>query len=315
MKILITGGVKMKSILKRMITKLIAMFTINTKAKLENIELQNGKILEELLNHKKIEKIEDAEFKVFSQFGEDGIISYLTSILDIKNKTFIEFGVEDYSESNARFLMMNQNWRGLIIDGSKGNINHVISNYYFWKYDLTAINEFITAENINDLLVSNLPNQNKHVGLLSIDIDGNDYWVFKEIKDVSADILILEYNSFFGFEKQLTVPYDPKFYRYNYSFTGAYFGASLPALIEIAKEKGYFFAGTCAAGHNAFFINNQHIDKFNLTTCMNQAKFRQPTNVKEKKLLNKYECLTEIKDLELIDLDTNIKMKINNLVL
>lgn len=280
----------------------------------ELIELQHGKILEELLAHKKIEKIEDAEFKIFSQFGEDGIINYLTNALDLQNKTFIEFGVEDYSESNTRFLMMNQNWGGLIIDGSKSNIDYIKSSYYFWKYDLTAVNEFITSKNINDLLVSNLSSQNKHIGLLSIDLDGNDYWIFKEIKDISADILIMEYNSLFGIERKLTVPYDPIFQRYNYNFTGAYFGASLPALIEVAEEKGYIFIGTNSTGHNAFFINKRHIHNFNLTVHMNRAKFRFPTNNNKKKLLNAQECLTEIKNLELIDLETNSKIKINTLI-
>jgi len=92
------------------------------------------------------------EYKVHSQWGDDGIIQYLVKYLDIDNKTFIEFGVEDYLESNTRFLLMNNNWSGLIMDGSENHISKIKNDDIYWKYELIAKRAFITAENINQLI-------------------------------------------------------------------------------------------------------------------------------------------------------------------
>ena len=85
-----------------------------------------------------IKKLADVEFKVFSQFGDDGILQYLIHYLDIPQRlqTFVEFGVESYEESNTRFLLMNNNWRGLIMDGSESNIQIVHRSSYFWRHSL-----------------------------------------------------------------------------------------------------------------------------------------------------------------------------------
>lgn len=96
--------------------------------KFKNINKQQNelKILAglSLLDSKKdIENINDNELKIFSQFGEDGIIDFLVKKLDLKIKTFIEFGVEDYEESNTKFLLEARNWKGLVIDSSKKFIN------------------------------------------------------------------------------------------------------------------------------------------------------------------------------------------------
>lgn len=122
------------------------------------------------------ENIQHAEFKVSSQFGEDGIIQYLVHHLGIETKTFIEFEVENYTESNTRFLLMNNNWKGLVIDGSKENIDYIKNDSIYWKYDLTATCAFVDKENINNIFLEN--NFSGEIVLLSIDIDGNDYWIW-----------------------------------------------------------------------------------------------------------------------------------------
>ncbi|UHG89557.1 hypothetical protein [Spirosoma oryzicola] len=202
--------------------------------------------------------LKDAEFKVFSQFGDDGIIQYLINHVKPKIDTFVEFGVENYEESNTRFLLMNNNWRGLILDGSPAHIEYIKNRSFFWQYDLTAIASFITAENINQLLAEN--GVSGQIGLLSIDIDGNDYWVWKAIKAVEADIVIAEYNSLFGAERAITVPYKADFVRTGEHYSNLYFGASLTALHDLAAEKGYSFVGCNQAGNNAYFVKN---DKLN----------------------------------------------------
>src|SRR6478609_538478 len=105
----------------------------------------------------------------FFQRGEDGIIQYIISQIEIPNKIFIEFGVENYVESNTRFLLMNNDWSGLVIDGSKQHIRFIKENFIYWKYDLTACHSFITKENINQL-ISGYTNC-EDIGLLSIDVD------------------------------------------------------------------------------------------------------------------------------------------------
>jgi hypothetical protein len=196
--------------------------------------------------------ISDYEVKVFSQNGEDGIIQYLLSKVTIENDTFVEFGVEDYSESNTKFLLQNNNWRGLVIDGNIDNINSIKARDIYWRHELTALHSFITKENINELIKS--AGISGDIGLLSIDIDGNDYWVWEAIDVVSPRIVICEYNSIFGAKETITVPYDSLFYRTAKHYSNLYFGASLKALCVLAEKKGYVFAGSSSSGANAFFV-------------------------------------------------------------
>ena len=196
----------------------------------------------------------DAAFQVTSQWGEDGIIEWLVSALNTGANTFVEFGVEDFREANCRFLMENRNWRGLVFDGDPENITKLKSEGNFWRYDLVAESHFITAENIDSLIVQ--AGFSGEIGLLSVDIDGVDYWVFKAIESVSPEILILEYNSVFGDTMAVTVPYRRDFIRYKAHHSGLYYGASLRAMRMLAEQKGYTFIGTPRTGTNAFFVRN-----------------------------------------------------------
>ena len=168
----------------------------------EEIKIILGKILIKNNVNKKPSTVEDIEFKIFSQFGDDGIIQYLINKLELEDdyKNFIEFGVENYEESNTRFLLFNNNWSGLIIDSSKKNIDKIKNSNYYWKFDLEAVHTFITRENINSLITNS--KIIKKIGLLSIDIDGNDYWVWEKIDTIDPVIVIVEFNSNFGFKRK-----------------------------------------------------------------------------------------------------------------
>ena len=157
--------------------------------KLNEVKILNGKILSEIKKNKINLNILDNEFKVFSQFGEDGIIQYLVNNLKITNKKFIEFGVENYEEANTRFLLENNNWSGLVVDSSKKNIKYIRNQNYYWRHNLTAADAFLTAKNVNDIIINYQMSGN--IGLLSIDIDGNDYWILKAINTISPDIIII----------------------------------------------------------------------------------------------------------------------------
>ena len=123
-----------------------------------------------------------------------------------------------------------------------------------WRHDITAVAAFITRDNINGLLTDN--GFAGDIGLLSIDIDGNDYWVMEAIDVVSPCILICEYNAVLGDRHAITVPYQADFDRLRAHHSGQYFGASITAIRALAARKGYSFAGTCSNGVNAFFVRN-----------------------------------------------------------
>jgi hypothetical protein len=194
----------------------------------------------------------DFEFKVYSQSGEDGIIQFLLSQVDVKDKRFIEFGVENYLESNTRFLALNNYWSGLVIDGSYENISFIKSDPIYWRCNIKADCEFITKENINDIFSRN--GMTGEIGLLSIDIDGNDYWVWKAINNVNPSIIVAEYNSFFGCERQVTIPYNPSFVRSTAHYSNIYYGASISALTSLANERGYKLVASNKSGNNIFFV-------------------------------------------------------------
>lgn len=272
------------------------------RIELEKIRLLQGKALANWVKTvKEVESFQEVEFSVFSQVGDDGIIQYLINKLNISNKTFIEFGVQDYIECNTRFLLMNNYWSGLVIDGSSDYINFIKKDYYFWKYDLKAIDKFITIDNINEIISS--AGFREEIGLLHIDIDGNDYWIWDALHIVKPIIVIIEYNSSFGSERSITVPYSPDFVRFNAHYSGIYYGVSLKALIELGKNKGYTFIGCNSYGNDAYFIRNDHSHLFKEKNSDNgfiRSQSRQNRDTEGK--------LTSISDYEMIKTYSGLKV-------
>ncbi|MDB9456384.1 hypothetical protein [Dolichospermum circinale] len=236
-----------------------------------------GKLLSKLNSQvNDINSLDDVEFQVFSQFGDDGIIQYLVKKIPNLPKTFVEFGVENYVESNTRFLLINNLWSGLVIDGNAENINYIHKDIISTLFNLTSFHTFVTAENINEVL--NFHNLKGTIGLMSIDIDGMDYWVWKSLTIVEPIILIIEYNSIFGNDQPFVVPYDPLFNREKAHPSRLYWGASLPALYYLGKEKGYSFIGCNSNGNNAYFIKTEHlgnIKSLNITEGFVNATFNE----------------------------------------
>jgi hypothetical protein len=279
-----------------------------TNALLLNTMIQNGRIWTHLLQqNKEIKSLHETEFKVFSQWGDDGIIQYLVNYLDIENKIFIEFGVEDYLESNTRFLLINNNWSGLIMDGSCSNVSKIKKSEMYWKYDLIAKSAFITAENINQLIIEE--SIKGEIGLLHIDIDGNDYWIWKALKVVKPVIMIVEYNSIFGYERAITIPYESNFVASSSHFSYLYFGVSILSLCDLANENGYSFVGSNTAGNNAYFVKNEFLKDLKPLTAKEgyvESKFRQSRDESgELNYLRGDEILQCIKGLPVFNTRTN----------
>jgi hypothetical protein len=145
---------------------------------------------------RRVRSIQEVEFRVFSQWGEDGILDWLIERLPGIPDVFVEFGVQNYLEANTRLLLWLRNWRGLIIDGSALNVEQVRHQDVFWRFDLQAVAAFIDRDNINQLIAS--CGISGEIGVLSVDIDGNDYWVWQAIEVVKPVIVVCEYNPVFG---------------------------------------------------------------------------------------------------------------------
>jgi hypothetical protein len=224
-----------------------------------------------------VKELRDSEFKVSSQWGEDGIIQHLLKNIKIDRNIFVEFGVQDYTESNTRFLLANNNWSGMVIDGSEEYIKFIKNDPLYWRYNLKAVNSFITSENINNILADN--GITGEIGLLSVDIDGNDYWVWQAINVVNPAIVVAEYNSRFGPSRALSTPYDPAFVRSNAHYSMIYYGTSLKALCLLAEQKGYDLVGCNSAGNNAFFVRKDlrpdHMQALTSEQAYVAGKFRE----------------------------------------
>jgi hypothetical protein len=218
----------------------------------EAARLAQGEILTRLARSQTSTRIADYEFKVFSQWGEDGIIQWLIREVPIAEPTFIEFGVEDFAESNCRFLLQHDNWRGFVLDGNRKKLDRMRDASWFWKHELRSRCAHITRENLDALLRES--GFGADLGVLSIDVDGVDYWLLDALTAYTPRLLIVEYNALFGDERAITVPYDPAFSRREKHFSDLYFGASLGALTQVADRKGYDLVGVCSAGVNAFFV-------------------------------------------------------------
>jgi len=227
-------------------------YAVNLESEIDRIKINQGQILEALLASNGSDRLRDHEFKVFSQWGEDGVLQWIVDHIEIRNKTFIEFGVEDFRESNCRYLMMSRGWSGFVLDGSERNVDEIRRAHWYWRYDLVARAAFVTRENVDDLLSES--GFDADIGILSVDIDGMDYHVLERIERFRPRVIVAEYNAIFGDARPITVPYDPSFTRGSAHYTHLYFGASLAALTHLASAKGYALVGTNSNGVNAFFI-------------------------------------------------------------
>lgn len=229
-------------------------------SRLEKIQESLGRIEASLNAARPRGNPRDYEFKVYSQWGEDGIIDHLVTRVAIPphSRSFVEFGVENYTEANTIFLLKHRHWRGLVIDGSKENIDTIKRSTEYWRYDLRAEASFITRDNINSIISKN--GLQGELGLLSVDIDGNDYWVWESIDCVNPCIVVAEYNSLFGPTAKLSTPYQPDFVRSIANPTNMYYGASIAALDHLAKSKGYSLVAGNSAGNNVFFVRDDLLD-------------------------------------------------------
>ena len=217
-----------------------------TELQIDNYLLEN---LHKNPKYDSPKKLTRYEFKVFSQAGEDGIISEIFNRIGTTNKFFVEFGVGNGLENNSAYLLV-KGWQGYWIEGSERFCKSIRQSFedLLANQQLTLKNTFITAANIEDLFrEGNVPTE---LDLLSIDIDGNDYWVWQAITNYRPRVVIVEYNAIYPPESSWVMQYNPSHqWKYN-----SHMGSSLKALEKLGHQQGYKLVGCSFSGVNAFFV-------------------------------------------------------------
>ena len=249
--------------------------------------------------YSKIRNINDLDYKIFSQNGEDGIIDYLLHALKIDKPKFVEIGVGDYSECNTRFLFERTSPKGLIIDCLKDLEKKISNNIKLWRGDLTILEKMVSPDNINNYLKKF--GFNKDVDFFSLDIDGVDYWVLKKLPKEFSKIAVIEFNSNFGYQKEISVPLIKKFDRTKYHFSNLCYGASIKAIIKLMNKKGFVFIGTNLHRVNAFFVQKKYIKKIKLNLSYKNLKSHTNSNIRESRnRKNKLSYLSENNKVKII---------------
>jgi len=197
------------------------------------------------------------ELRVFSQNGEDGVIAELMRRTSTSPRYFVEFGVDRGTEGNAVFLSDVLGTAGLFIEGDPGSFAH-LRDKYRWAETVTTLEGFVTPSNVETLFrQAAVPTE---PDLLSVDVDGNDYWVWEAIESYSPRIVVIEYNSALDPSRRLVQPYTES----NDAPESDFFGASLGALRSLGETKGYTLVHTDLAGVNAFFVRSDLEPALNL---------------------------------------------------
>jgi len=199
----------------------------------------------------------DVGFQVFSDSDEDGILLYLLTLLGSGERRLVDIGSAGLGASNTANLIINHGWGGTLFEGDTASVEKTLAEYAARGPLLlpNVVGAWVTAENINELVSKHCPTG--VVDLLSIDIDGNDYWIWKALDVVSPRIVVIEYQDILGPERSVVIPYDPEFSLSNYpenESNNNYVGASLRAMVKLGKSKGYRFVASNVFGFNAFFV-------------------------------------------------------------
>jgi hypothetical protein len=204
-----------------------------------------------------LRKFQDVEFRCYSQNGEDGILLYIFSILGMTNRKVVEICAGDGLECNAANLLINHGWSGLLFDGDGDQVARGKAFYSTcrntWTAPPTFVKSWITAEAVDALVASS--GFRGPIDLLSLDLDGNDYWVWKALECVTPRVVVLEFNAGCGPDVSVTMSYRPDF-RLDYAVHPYRCGASLAAFVKLARAKGYRLVGVQSRGFNAFFVRN-----------------------------------------------------------
>jgi len=230
-----------------------------------NAEISAWKVKTDILNqprYKDDKRLLKYGFKAYSQADEDGIIQEIFQRIGVTNKTFIEIGVGDGLENNTLFLLL-KGWKGFWVDGDLKNIKAIHNKFLFLKDSgrLSIKQVWIDKDNIDSLINDfGLPQE---IDLLSIDIDGNDYHVFKNIVSLNPRVVVIEYNAKLPPPVKWVMTYNQCHTKTNTD----YFGASLKSFEYLFQKKGYLLVGCNITGSNAFFVRKDLMEEHFHSDC------------------------------------------------
>ena len=208
-------------------------------------------------------------FRYRSQNEEDGLVLALFKRIGTTDRRCVEIGC-GLNGGNSGFLVQECGWTGLMVDANRSKIATIKTR--FSGHAVTANKHRITVDNVNRTL--EMYGFTGDIDFLSIDIDGNDYWVWEALTACTPRVVALEYNWLFGADRAVTVPYDPEF-KVGAPGTRSYRGASLAALVHLSRRKGYRLVATERV--NAFFVRN---DIAPAIPALDVARgYRPPSNV------------------------------------
>lgn len=255
----------MKALLTKSIEKVFSIGLQNASKKNESsntqvqqIECVNQfKLMKRLLSKEELPKLSEVGFSVHSQFDEDGILLYIFSIIGTKNKKVVEICAGNGRECNATNLILNHGWHGLLLDGDRNLIEQAQDffqkNKSTWLFPPVCKSSWITKENVNSIISDE--GFKGEVDLLSLDIDGNDYWIWKEINSISPRVLICEISNICPDNLAITIPYKEDFcYTDPSNYHEEFRSVSSLAMINLSKAKGYRLIGSNKYGFNYVFM-------------------------------------------------------------
>ena len=208
--------------------------------------------------------LSEAEYSVYSQWGEDGIIDFLSNRLGILRPAYLDFGAGDIRGSNGRWLMESMGGAAVFVDARDDLAATLQSSGLGVISDSSVIQTYLDFENASEVYLEGQSRLGGNVDIFSLDIDGQDYWVLESLRALDAKIVIVEYQAYLGHEFALSVPKAKEFDRTSSHFSWIYYGASLPAFIELMTSRGYKLLGTNSQRSNAFFVRNDLVSKYEL---------------------------------------------------
>jgi len=257
-------------------------------------QMMLGMRFQDLVRRKEpLPSFQEVEFRAFSQNGEDGILFFIFSVIGTTNRTLLDLGSGNALVANSTNLLVHHGWNGLLIDGGEDNV--AMASEFFAHCKDTAcwppkvVQAWIDMEGINRLVADG--GLGGSIDLLSIDIDGCDYWIWEALEQVQPRVVVLEYMDILGPERAWSVPYRRDFAGEYDEMGLCYGGSSLPAFVKLARRKGYRLVGCQQYGFNAFFIRNdvapELLPEVPVESCFTHPKVREGIKTRLARVINK----------------------------
>lgn len=289
--------------------------------KLERMEFLLGQnsIISSRILRPTYQSLWDSEVSVYSQWGEDGILDYLCGVIGLVKPKMLELGAGNFIECNSRFLAEFRHASVVAVDGRSDLEESINSLGVSWKTHILPIQTWITPETITQISKA-ARNFLGGIDIVSMDIDGNDYWVMKNFDYSGVSLIVVEYNPLFGNKKAVTVPRNDTFQRTEEHSSNLYYGASLLAWVNLYEKMGFRFVGSNSVGSNAFFLKENLLAFIDFELPVDLAPhtdWRVRESIDSQGKLTKVSNLQRvdlIKDLPLVDLQSDQETTVGRVV-